>query len=563
MDFLNNAYGQVSDLFKSMTPAARMTTGLLVVAIGISLLFLFRQQNESADELLFGGETLTNEEIANMSAALAQAGLNGWDTDGNRLRVPRGKRHTYIAALVENNALPQSSGSAWEKMFSEHSPFENRQMGELRSRYARQKDLAFAIRKFPGIDAAEVRIQEIMNNEVFPPRSIRRAAVSVKAQGNAILNANQIRMIREMVANGGGIDRSEVVVADTNAGRIHNGPPKDGDLSGDQNAYADTQRRYEQEFKNKIVEQLSHYPNAKISVYVELEQTLEDRLTQIKYDEKPTPLKTRTTSSDERSVTSSPSGRPGAEPNGVGNKSVSVGNSPETESTLTESVEEAENAAGISEQFTSKPGLVPNLVTVSVSIPKSYFKEVWRQQNPVLEGEEPTEPSAAELQAIETQEFATVQDAVTPLIPKAPPGEDSFPRVKVTSYTSLPMPAPSAPSLAANAGAWFASNWQTIAMLGVALFGVVFLRGMVQSANDSALAAVEAKNESARRMAELNQGDSDNGDGDDDESTSFGNSLRGRFDSSGRSLRDELTELVREDPDAAATVLQNWITEAV
>ena len=559
MDFLNKAYGQVSDLFKSMTPAARLTTGLLVVAIGISLVFLFRQQTETADELLFGGRTLTNEEIASMSAALSQADLNGWDTEGNRLRVPRGQRHTYIAALVENNALPQDAGSAWEKMFTEHSPFENRKMGELRTRYALEKDLAFTIREFSGIEKASVKIQEIMNDATFPPRPIRRAAVTVNATGTASLDANQIRMIRDVVAYGGGIDRSEVVIADNNGHRSYDGPPKDGVLSGDQNAYADTQRRYEQEFTHKIVDRLSMYPDAKVTVYVELDQTLEDRTTQIKYDEKPTPLKVRTTSSDERSVTTTSAGRPGAEPNGVGNRSVAVSSIPDTENTLTESVEESENTSGVTQQITRKPGLVPKSVMVSVGIPKSYFKHIWRQHNPTPEGAEPTTPTPAELQALEAQEIATIQDAITPLIPKAPPGEDSYPRVKVTAYTDLPMPELPTPSLTATSGAWFASNWQTIAMLGVALFGVIFLRGMIQSAQVSAMKSIEAKSDAVRRMAELNQGDEND---DDHESVAFGNSLRSRSTSAGRSLRDELTELVRDDPDAAANVLQNWITDA-
>ncbi|MDA1053679.1 MAG: hypothetical protein O3C40_24790 [Planctomycetota bacterium] len=560
MDFLNKAYGQLADLFKSMTPAARITTGLLIAAIGISLLFLFRQQTETADELLFGGRTLTNEEIASMSAALAKADLNGWDTEGNRLRVPRGKRHTYIAALVENNALPQGAGSAWEKMFTEHSPFENRKMGELRARYALEKDLAFTIREFTGIDAASVKIQDIMNNETFPRQPQRRAAVTVKASGNVPLDANQIRMIRDVVAFGGGIDQSDVIIADTNGHRSYSGPPKDGELSGDQNAYADTQRRYEQDFKQKIVDTLSVYPNTNVTVTVELDQTLENQTTQIKYDEKPTPIKTRETSSDEKSVTSSSSGRPGAEPNGVGNRSVAVNSSPEKENTLTETVSEAESRAGFSYNTIRKPGLVPKLVTVSISIPKSYFKQVWQQQNPTPADAEPTEPTAAELQAIESQTIVKIQDQVTALIPKAPPGEDSYPRVTVTPYTDLPMPEPPAPSLADTAGAWFASNWQTLAMLGVALFGVVFLRGMIQSAQGSAMAAVEGNSEAVQRMAELNGNDED--DDEDKESAAFGNSLRGRFQSSGRSLRDELTELVREDPDAAASVLQNWITEA-
>jgi flagellar M-ring protein FliF len=123
------------------------------------------------------------------------------------------------------------------------------------------------------------------------------------------------------------------------------------------------------------------------------------------------------------------------------------------------------------------------------------------------------------------------------------------------------MPEPPVPSLADTAGAWFASNWQTLAMLGVGLFGVVFLRGMIQSTQSSAMGTVENTTEDARHLAELTPSNEDNKD-EEDESVVFSNSLRGRFQASGRSLRDELTELVREDPDGAASVLQNWIAEA-
>ncbi len=563
MDFLNKAYGQVADLFKSMTPAARLTTGLLVAVIGISLLFLFRQHTESADEVLFSGRTLTGDEIASMTAAFAQDDLNGWDALGNQLRVPHNKRHVYLAALVKYNALPQGAGAATEKALSEQGLWENRKIGEQRSRLALEKDLGFTIRELPGIAAASVKIEEIMNNTPFPPRPKRRAAVMVKASGTASLDASQIRMIRDWVANGGGIDRSDVVILDTNAGRSYDGPPKDGEISGDHNVYADTQRRYEQEFKQKIVDKLSVYPNTNVEVYVELDQTLEDRTTQLKYDEKPTPLKTRTSSTDEKSTTSPSVGRPGVETNIRSNGALALSNSPETEDTLTKTVEETESTSGVTHQVTSKTGLAPKRVDVSIGIPRSYFKQVWKQQHPTPDGTEATEPTLAELDEIEERVTGEIERAVVQIIPKAPPGEDSFPRVEVIPYTDLPTPEPPMPGFVVTVGSWFASNWQTIGMFGVGLFGVVFLRGMIQSAQGPPAGTVEMNRDNVRQMAELTPSNEDREQEDEDEdSDALSNSLRGRFHTSGRSLRDELTELVREDPDGAASVLQNWITEA-
>jgi flagellar M-ring protein FliF len=554
MDFLNKALGQVSELFGSMTPAARMTTGLLLVVIAISLVFLFQQQTDKADEYLFGARLLTNGEIANMTAAFSNKDLNDWELEGNRIRVPRGQRHKYIAALVEGNALPEDSGAAWEDVFKEQNPFENRVTQELRARIALQKDLAFTIREFVGAESAAVQIQEV-STETFRSRPKRRAAVAVKAGGNRELDPNQVKMIRDLVANGGGVDEENVVITDGH--RSYAGPLKDG-ISAEQNAYVDTQRRIERETKKMIVDHLSFIPGTKVAVYVELDPTLSQSTRDIKYDPKPTPVKISTTSKDSTSTSAANAGRPGAGSNGVGNQPAAVSSTPANEDTLSETTETQESKPSITQTDTRKPGLVPTLISASIFVPKSHFKRVWREENPTPPGEDPREPEPAELQAVEAQQKTAIEEALVPLIKKAPQGEDSFPRVKVVPFVDIPLPVPSAPSTTEIATSWFAANWQTLAMLGVALFGLFFLRGMIQSAQTTAMESAAASQLDVQRAADLDSDDDD----EEEETDEFGNSLRGRFNTAGRSLRDELTELVREDPDAAASVLQNWISEA-
>ena len=93
MDFLNQAYSQVADLFRSMTPAARVTAGLLLAVVVISVIYLVRFQSSGADEYLLGGRAFSEREIATMEAAFSQAGLQRWESDGNRIRVPRGNAY--------------------------------------------------------------------------------------------------------------------------------------------------------------------------------------------------------------------------------------------------------------------------------------------------------------------------------------------------------------------------------------------------------------------------------------------------------------------------------------
>src|SRR5688500_7484224 len=101
MNFLNQAYTQLADLFRSMTPAARITTGPLLVVVVVSLAYLFQLKTSGSDEYLFGGRIFSQDELGVMEAAIAQAGLNNAENVGNRIRVPRGLKHKYLAALVD------------------------------------------------------------------------------------------------------------------------------------------------------------------------------------------------------------------------------------------------------------------------------------------------------------------------------------------------------------------------------------------------------------------------------------------------------------------------------
>ena len=71
MDFLNKAISQVSDLFKSMTPGAQMTAGMLLLMIVISLVYLLAFQSSKADRYLFGSQEFSDEDMAAMQRAFS------------------------------------------------------------------------------------------------------------------------------------------------------------------------------------------------------------------------------------------------------------------------------------------------------------------------------------------------------------------------------------------------------------------------------------------------------------------------------------------------------------
>ena len=64
MDFLKRGLGQVADLFETMTPAARLTTGMLLAVLVVSFVYLFRQNVEGEGMFLFDGIDLNGAEIS-------------------------------------------------------------------------------------------------------------------------------------------------------------------------------------------------------------------------------------------------------------------------------------------------------------------------------------------------------------------------------------------------------------------------------------------------------------------------------------------------------------------
>lgn len=553
MDFLNKTYTQVADVFHAMTPAARVTTGLLLATVLICLCFLFRQQATTADYYLFDGEQLSQSDVAVVVGAFSKAKLKNWEVLGNRVSVPRNQKDVYVAAIVEENAFPETPSSAWQKMFTEDNPFKSKQMRELEAARAQERSLARVIMTMPAIEVATVQIDVIDTGE-FPRRKEKRASVSIKAKGNDSLDLKRIEGIRTMVAYGGGMESHNVNVIDLNTGQPYMGREKDGPLVD--NVYAERQRETEDFYKAKIADLLSAYQGLKVAVHAELDEKVVNHTYQHQYDPKSTPVEQVDYNKETTTTLPADGGRPGAAANGVvGNTAQEVNSIAASENSTTERREEQKAVTGETVSLIHHVPFVPKWMSVSVLIPRSHFERVWRRRNPAVPGEDPQEPPAMELKTIEKEIVTEIESAVNTILPQVAQGENPFPRVAVVPYTETPLPIPAGPSVADTALQWLSTNWQTIGLFVLAIAGILVLRGMIRSAHTAPLAAEE--NTPVANLATFTAEESDEEEEDD-----FTNSLKARFQTSGRSLRDELTELVREDPDAAASVLQNWIGDA-
>src|SRR6056297_2810628 len=106
MDFLNRAVSELGDIFKSMTPGARITAGLLLVVIFISLVYLLVFPSSQADRYLFGSREFSDADLAAMQRAFSAENLDHYELDGKRVKVPGNKRTRYMQALDKAGFSP-------------------------------------------------------------------------------------------------------------------------------------------------------------------------------------------------------------------------------------------------------------------------------------------------------------------------------------------------------------------------------------------------------------------------------------------------------------------------
>lgn len=198
--------------------------------------------------------------------------------------------------------------------------------------------------------------------------------------------------------------------------------------------------------------------------------------------------------------------------------------------------------------------LHPSSITVSVGIPHSYYAKV-RQASGVRLPQ--AAPNAASIRRIEAETAAKVRQLVTALFPSNLAPEST--KVAVATFTDLRVTESEQTRTA-----WIASTLRNplavCCMLGVAAIAVLLGYGIWQDIQEHRLQL---------QLAEANR----QGVATPVSVVAFEDSMDVRcepetpidqqaFESASGAIHEELTQLVRDDPDAAAEMLGEWVRKA-
>jgi flagellar M-ring protein FliF len=548
MDFLNTALAQIKDLFGSMTMGARITAALLLAVVVVSLGYLFTHHGYGNNAYLMNGEMFPAGQLPLMEAAFAKAGLSGYQVDGTRVRIPSGQEAAYVAALAENDALPPRFGEALDKALSTSNIFMDHQQREQLVRTAKQKQLSLFIRKFQGVEDAWVEVA-VETRPGFRKEQVKSAAVTVVTAGSRPLDAHQVNSIRKLVGGSFAMKPEEVVVGDSSGLAISGSV--DAAFPGDPSEHPDIarQRTFEQDLEQKIRTALGYVTGLQVAVSAKLSAERIHREEQVKYDPKTVPIQSTETTNTRTMEGAAPQGPPGFQ--AQQNQRMALAAAPTRGNTEQEeqSEQQSVNAVPGTRTETEKAGLTLERASATVSVPSSHIERVWRQQNPAPSGGQAPEPDPKALAALEAQETAKIKTVVAGILPPVEGVADLTNLVTVGVFQDIPPDPIPAPAMSQQALSWLGQSWSLIGVLGLAAFSLLMLRSMVRATPVAAEPVPAAPNLPASAAAEPPAA----------VEPAEKAAAKKRFQADEHSLRDELSELVAEDPDTAANILRNWI----
>ena len=543
MNFLKQSTDQAREVFVSMPMQSRIISVMLVAAIAIGLAFLVRGNDNNPKQMLFGGRSMSEQELDAIEVALSAAGLNEWEREGRRIKVPSEVKANYFAALKDASSLPVSLRTQVDAAIKSSSPFDSSDLRRSREMHAKEQDLGNKIATFTDIRWASVEYDrgERVGLSRETPQS---ASVVVQPEGNRSLPRQRILAIKELIRGSyAGMATDDVVVIDTNSTTAGMSAEEDDPMLR-------KQREAEAHIEYKVRKLLVEYP-AQIAVSAEIDPTMGSESTTLKIDAEPTNLLTSSKKTETTRNQQVPSGVPGADPNAIGNRAASIQRDIEVLNT-TEDQRDTSGVAGQQYEISKLADLQVKTIRVSVMLPTSYYRTLHTRDAMKLDSSlvaDDVVMDEATLESLRNKTEKKIQEIISPLLPRVAAGTDPVSLVTVRDAPEYQISHETEPMVSNQALTWLAESWQTLALVFLGLVALLVARSAAKSAGNGT--PVDFQEGFGLEMPGVVPPEEE----EDEEDAE-------RMTITGGSLKEELLHLVEDYPEVAGNVIRGWVGDA-
>lgn len=542
MDLIRQQLQRLLAQLSALSVSQKMLVASLVAILAITLWFSSQYAGRREMTALFDS-TMSSDQLMQVTAALDSAGIE-YTEAGGKIMVPTEKRLAAWSQTSYVGALPQNSQSAFDRMLENVNPWDS--TGVLKERFNRARELMLSqmIAQWKEVAKAEVVIDS--RDKIGVVQRIEPSAtVSIQRRSDGG-NARKLAETAADTVSGAiaGMKRSNVqVVIDGMSYLIRD---RGEGLAG--NEIIDMLRSHEQRIEEKILTHFSYIRGLTVGVTAELNTKSVQSHTRSADKANSLSLPRLETSEAVESASKSGQSEPGALPNiGLGESGSASGESNSKEITNTQ----YDNEIGVTETTTRDPAGNAKIVGASLRVPRSYFVQVWKQRHP-----DEKEPSEEELTKSMEFEFNAMKADVKNLT-----GIDTDDLISIQDYTELNVAFSPDGAATEATGTVNALTGGYVREIGVGLLAAVSLfmvarmvkKGTPMPAARSAPSvAGRAQSAGADLMASIA--------GVAPEGVSTLTATELDVDSlESRQIIDQVTTLVKEDPEMAANLIKKWL----
>ncbi|MGL6196846.1 MAG: hypothetical protein ACRC2T_18695 [Thermoguttaceae bacterium] len=562
MEFINKQLFQIRELFFGMTPGNRITIGLLTAVFLASIFFLFRgwTKNDPTVIPLYGGRYFSQSDQKTISDALAAAQLEEYDWKRGQLLVPSNQKSKYMAAIAEAKAITDT-GDAFSQTVGNLGVYSSQAIINEQVKDATQRELKKVLEDFSWIDKASVIIGKYKNkdltlyeNKVFPT-----ASVTIRPFGTMPMTEEQASQVSALVAGALGIQDAnlkDIKIVDTKTGGSWLG--NDLKIKGGGKTYEEQQKYYQDDWERRIRGLFPEIEGLVVATTVKLDDSMGRKVFAVQHA-KPTEVSLRTQTTDLERTESDRAGRPGIVGQG-GVPSPNMGPNIISGGRTTEVTENSETQLALqgTESEGRTAGLTPKWITASIRVPYSHIVKTWQLANS-MNGQPASEPTEAELAQTEADIKDKIKSQVENLIGDLRPTDlpNMANAVEVIAFHKAQPEPEQTTTWSETMLAWLGANWETLSLLGIITLGLGVLWGMTRSRQPEPIVIYEA---GEVPLEEIPLTDEELAAEEEEEAR---RRTLEPFSKSMMSLQHEVADLVSENPDAAASVLRQWIGNVV
>lgn len=374
MDFLRKSLSQIQSQLKGLTVSQKLLTGLLLlIMIGTAFFAVANSAKPTMVVLLAQPMTATDINKAEM----ALQGKHTYKVEGDKILVPADEAYAIRGELFAAQALPSDTTAALLDLAQSNDIWRSDRSAEQQLTLAMDETLSRMLSYYPYIEKGTVIIVPGQKSGLGRDSAPASASVTVKLRKDEALNSRQVDAIVSMVSGSiSGLRRESVNIIDGQ--RSYHAQSGDAALPSD---LLEFKKAQEDQYAQKLYQLFDYIGNVKIAVNAvpDLRRRSQESET---YDPKGI---AKAEVLENRKTSNSTEGAPGKQEPGV-KPNVGIvadgGSSPghQTSTTTSDSTSKTDARFNVVRENTQfQPGADLKDLTASISLPRSYLVRIYQR----------------------------------------------------------------------------------------------------------------------------------------------------------------------------------------